>query len=201
MIGKTLSQGNRVGKDAIYITLPKCANTSIKERILEKTNNPRMTFRELRKEKNNKFIFTFVRNPYDRIMSLYKDKILNKNVGKNKIKKNKLDKLGKNIQEIPSLSFKDFVDLICIIPDKFSDYHFESMTSILNRNKVKCNFIGKVENINEDWRKISMLLNLTKNLSQRNKTQKEKKKYYTKELKEKVYQRYKEDFINFNYEK
>ncbi len=193
------SLGNLCGKNAIYITLPKCANTTIKKEIRKITwGDPRLTKKQLKRISQGKFIFTFVRNPYDRFLSLYLDKVKNFNKDNDYIRG-----VCRNIVIKKNITFKEFAELASLIPDECADPHFKSMTELIKESGLKPSFIGKIENFENDWNILCKILGIkNEGLGMENKTKhKPWQEYYTPELKEKVYQRYKEDFINFGYKK
>ena len=92
------------------------------------------------------FIFAFVRNPYERVYSCYKNKIedVRTNGGKNIFEKHGMS---------TDLSFEDFVRTIAAIPDQKSDRHFRSQAWFLTwRGELLTSFVGKLERIDEDWK-------------------------------------------------
>ncbi len=141
---------------------------------------------------DNYFKFTFVRNPFERIFSCYFDKVLNP--------KKKLyfyrDYLFGYIKE--GESFDSFVRKISNLPDKYSDGHFKSQYSLIHRNgKTLVDFIGKMENISEDFSHLVNTYDLDQ-LPHYNKTESAQKPrsidYFSRELVDLVYQRYRNDF-------
>ena len=73
------------------------------------------------------------------------------------------------------------------------------------RDKPLMDFIGKLENIEEDWKYITEILKLEKELLRSEKYSSgfsyDYESYYTPKLKEIVYELYEKDFIYFDYEK
>jgi len=189
-----------VNNHSIYLVHSKCAGTTITNELRKNAKCLGLNEKGWRKHKDNSFIFCFVRNPYARILSTYKDKVLNKAENKNY----KWDGLIKNIN-LKGISFEEFVKIICKIPDKCSDIHFQSISYLQDLLKIKPDFIGKVETFEEDWNKINKLLGLrsAKELGRRNQTEEFKKngEFYNSKLKKLIYERYKEDFIRFGYKK
>jgi len=80
--------------------------------------------RSLNKKQLSYFLFTFVRDPYDRILSCYINKFL-------QYKERFIyeDYLMGYLKE--NDSFEDFVRKVAVIPDTLSDEHFRSQYSIL----------------------------------------------------------------------
>ncbi|ESX82521.1 sulfotransferase family protein [Mesorhizobium sp. M0142] len=88
---------------------------------------------------SNVFAFTFVRNPYSRVLSAYLDKVATgkKNIGKR--------------GNIPT--FCEFCDLL---EDGwlYADLHWAPQTSSLVMPTSEFDFIGRVENFAEDFQKV-----------------------------------------------
>ena len=188
---------NIKGTNLVYIPLSKNANTTIRTIIYElnegisakgvniysQYNFPRINRFKLKKTYN----FTFVRNPYDRLISFYQEKV----------KKNdpRIKQYGLNSE----MSFEDFVRIICKVPDNKLDKHANSQYYQIKNLKI--DFIGKVGNLDKDLKKVLSKANLTiKEIPQKNKSKKILSRHdISEELKDLIYQRYKNDFQKFNY--
>ena len=142
--------------------------------------------------KLNCFNFTITRNPYSRIVSCY-----NFLVGAE----------GFDIRHntYKGMSFEEFVKVICDTKDRDSNSHFKSLSE---HHKIKgklnyFNFVGKLENIEKDFKRILEILKVEDmEMYHRNKTNhKSWEEYYTDELKRMVYNRYKGDFKFGGYER
>ena len=185
----------------IAILYYKCASTTIGHKLI-KNRFYRCRQRYL-KNKKDSFVFTFVRNPYKRVLAAYMDKVKKKADAQFDYKwAGALKHLtGKEIQ------FGDFVKLICKIPDHCTDPHLISYSYVLNDSKLKPDFIGKLENFDRDWKSLCKITGLpefkkTETLRRnKGKYNHNLEKYYTKELKNLIYNRYQEDFKRFNYKK
>ena len=171
--------------------------------------------------------FTFVRNPWKRLLASYLEKFCNpfynyqnaahithfakKYLQDNLNKSNVIDKEG-------NLTFECFVDILydvkkSSLSTQFFDIHWLPQSSILNLwdGGIKdFNFIGKLENFEEDFNIIKNKTNLPFSPSSFNiddynwKEYKKKfppyKEYYSNsDIVEKVREIYKDDIINFNY--
>lgn len=175
---------------AIYYHSPKCGGTSILKTLGEKYEIRRMNQKKAINLK--KINFTFARNPYSRSVSSYifltPYKVFREKFG---IKK------GAN--------FEEYVERICKIKDKDSNNHFKSLSEHhkINGKLIHFHFVGKMESFEEDFKKLCGILGIKPiKIKHKNKTKhKPWKDYYTSELKEKVYKRYKKDFETFGYEK
>ena len=153
--------------------------------------------------------FSFVRNPYDRMVSIYEGHYA--------------------CQWGPNSSFKSYceynIELEPNLPPFESDntpiFHFknhlldrfQTQTYYLtdNNGQIGVDFVGRLENLKEDYEKLRELNHVYSgtllpkfderyhlNSSKRDKNYEE---YYTEELKEKIYSIFKEDFINFGYKR
>lgn len=191
----------RCGNNAYYLVLWKCACSSINkeiERKIGKINRVELGNKnKIEKLRKNNFIFTFVRNPYNRVLSTYLDKI--------KGQSNRSSYMFNNVLKGISgsdLTFKEFVDIIIKVPDRLLDPHLKPCYKLIEENVGSVDFVGKLENMKEDWKFIRAVLNY-KDIKKENSNKKgyNLKDYYTKEIAEKVYNKYKKDFEMFSYNK
>ena len=152
--------------------------------------------------------FAIVRNPWDRLVSCYKNKIL---VGgdTNEFYENGVHRaLLKNYGDLFSsgMSFDEFAEVVCGIPDEFAEDHFRSQhTFIAHRGEVFVDRIGKLENIEEEWAWLCANINIQNelqniNVSSNSGTKRAYSDYYTDELRDKVAERYQKDIGMFGYE-
>ncbi len=141
------------------------------------------------------FIFSFVRNPFDRLVSTYH--YLTNGSGSNEFDREIGEKLSKD--------FKTFVkkDLAFYLPgggySPDGQTHLTPMTWYIDGNY---DFIGKMENINEDfWRVCDKCCRERITLPVKNKSNhKHYTEYYDEETKEIVEQLYAKDLETFGYE-
>lgn len=144
------------------------------------------------------FTFAFVRNPFARLVSTYKDKIVRK------LERQKPspfdDYLGGFLMDVSS--FAEFSYWICQISDDLSEPHFVSQYRILSRpnGTVNIDFIGKFETVEEDWAYIQEKTGLP-DLGHFNQTAKDDwRDYYDVKTAKRVYKRYRKDIEAFGYE-
>lgn len=109
---------------------------------------------EIREVCPKHFVFTFVRHPVARIQSCYTNRLLDAANAKDK---DRFSIYGITRQT----SFEDFVKIICDVPDKFADRHFKSQHTLTHDgDKSVCDFIGKFENLAEDWSHLQQQIGL-----------------------------------------
>ena len=151
--------------------------------------------------------FCFVRNPYDRLLSCYLDKIANPIISKEKeflINYMGLDEIKDGDHNI---SFRKFVEVIQKQSLLEMDYHWRPQTYLTCQSSIDYDFIGKLESFDDDFKIISK--NISKNMNKyyspeiRHHTNANKllDKYYDDDLYDRVYNIYEADFINFSYNK
>ncbi|MBV1950610.1 MAG: sulfotransferase family protein [Cycloclasticus sp.] len=204
-----------------YIQIPKVATRSIQQclanyyadcegvakplswdkewiKSVEKKTAFHATRKELHTLSANAFVFAFVRNPYGRLYSAYKNKILQP-----------LDNGEKNIfwnhGMTLGMEFGEFVDIVCAIPDEKIDRHLRSQSWFLTyEGSVIPEFIGHLESFDEDWSELNKLFNLGKPAHKNSTVSLNTENHlegYDSELENKVFKRYQADFEFFNYER
>lgn len=189
LLKKTDVEGNFSEKGVLFIHIPKAAGSSIRDSLdlKMKTEAVHLRIKDyqnlhfFRKKIPNYFIFAFVRNPFTRFLSGYYYCLEN----------------SYRFPEI--LNFRDFEDFSNKISfSRFAYvYIFLPETDfLLYKNKLSVDYIGRYENLEADFDYLRKKFNL-KRLPHKNKSEKQKKDwrdYYTLEIAEQVYKRYKKDF-------
>ena len=149
-----------------------------------------------KKETKEFFKFTLVRNPFERVVSLYRNKIEKKDDKFFQFKWYLLGFIGAEI------SFSKFVSKIAQIDDKYAEDHIVSQYRIIDRCSGGIDFIGKLENIDEDLSEVFDRQDIPKMKTQVNTTGKyDYRSYYDKETADLIFERYKEDIVRYGYEK
>ncbi len=150
------------------------------------------------------FTFTFVRNPFARLVSCYESKYHDdKTRNGDAIRRGYLDfdyYLDGYIRE--DEGFARFVEKIVRIPYPLADYHFCSLYHRLigSEGKPLVDFIGKVEHLEADYEPIRRKYGFAP-LQHYNKVDYgDWRDYYTTKLAKKVYRKYKKDVQYFGYE-
>ena len=197
-------------KNLAYLKINKCGCSSIGSWISKfKTASPKQPIwngknssynfhyvTEDETELSNFFTFTFVRDPFKRFLSYYKDFIVNRNAP------GVFNRYGKfGIKE--DMKFEDFVEKIVQIEDlSVLDHHLAPMyTFVFRENTPRVKFIGKLENLN-DLRYIELFSDSNIKIPHANKTSNHKNKnYYTPETCALIYNYYRKDFELFGYDK
>jgi dermatan 4-sulfotransferase 1 len=191
----------------VYVQVPKAANSSIiyclnqkqkwfdintknHQEIQDKIRPNKIEFNPHNYEKYKKYFwFTFVRNPYERIISSYVNKVLNPE---------EVFLSFKNIGITKSTSFLDFCNTIKEIDSTQLNDHIKPQDLIIPK---VVHFFGKIENIKQDWirlqAKIPDLLNLDVQL---NKSRK-RDNFLCRNSIDIINQIYSNDFDRFKYNK
>jgi hypothetical protein len=137
-----------------------------------------------------------VRNPWDRLLSCYINKIGDSSIHGNFIKYGLF---------YPKMSFEDFLKAVSIIPDAIADEHFKSQASFLwdkDGNQL-VDFIGKLESLESDFHYVSKKHNFNVNVLPHLKKSKERnhnyQRHYTDETKKLVTKRYEKDIRLLGY--
>lgn len=185
-----------------YIDLPKCACTSIKlamaqykdpsvkrigirDRIYELCDD--LSFCEL---PTNAFKFTFVRNPTERFISFYKDKVFTKNC-----------KVTTDLSITFEMNINDVIDIIIKHDPKSHDSHLKPQSLFLfNDGKLMVDFIGRLEQMENHWNIINKVCCTGMKLGHENKSHQENLRVIDPEHIRKLHEYYADDFRLLGYE-
>lgn len=197
-----------------YIQIPKIATRSIRHSLcqtinptnqlsddkqaiskIEAAHSKHMSTKHIAQLAPSWTIFAFVRNPYHRLYSCYKNKLVD---APQKGDRNIFKHYGMEF----NMPFEDFVAQVCKIPDAQADRHFRSQCSFLTfQGQLLTNFIGQFENLSEDWQYLSQKYGLAplpvKNPSLNNTNI---ENLLTTKLKRDIAKRYEQDFKLLNYQ-
>lgn len=145
---------------AVFMLLPKCANTSIKRALLAALDRPdvedvhRMgVFDYVSKEEARNFPVrvAFVRDPLARLASCYRDKFEELTDGRFL---RGFERFGLE----PHMGFDAFVDVVARLPDakcRGAGDHFRSQSwSLCQGDHVIPNLVGRVETLSRDWDRV-----------------------------------------------
>jgi hypothetical protein len=193
----------------LYVHIQKTAGTSISHKLFELDNTVLLNYAHsfidsIDYSTYNKFYkFCFVRNPFDRLVSWY-NMMLHKGVHND----------FSEYLLVNSKNFSEFINLTKIIYEKNKlewdgktpypkSIGFNQLDYVSdNEGNVLVDFIGRFENLNEDYDKIIEKIGV-KNLPlpHLNKFEyKDYRTYYTDKDIEKVYKMYEKDIKYFGYE-
>lgn len=198
-------------KKLIYIVNSKVANTSIKYSMSDEDHPDDYSIHttmlqrgksvyELRQDQENYYKFTFVRNPFSRLVSCYESKYhTDKNMyGLEKLHFDRY--LGGYLSK--DEGFERFIKKVCEIPCRLMDRHIRLQYDIVydEDGKCRCDHIGKYENIDEDFEKIRTRFDLRSLPRYNSSGISDWMKYYTVHTARIVYEKYEPDIVSFGYE-
>ncbi|MDG2473552.1 MAG: sulfotransferase family 2 domain-containing protein [Pseudomonadales bacterium] len=189
-------------KKAIFVHIPKCAGISINHQIFGNLGGGHTPLKEYLKvfEPNridNYFKFTFVRNPWDRLVSAY---YFLKGGGYSQE-----DSHWFNEELSSYLDFDDFVMNWLNRENIWKWHHFRPQYFYMldNRSKVSLDFIGYYENLEKDFNYVASKIPLASKLSRTNKSKhKNYMNYYNAETRDLVGNVYREDLniLGYNFD-
>lgn len=210
-------------RELIFMPIFKVASTSIKTALIRQDLPTVATYPDymaIHKEGNfgrhslldprrrRYFIFSFVRSPFDRLVSCYEDRVRRPiylpidryyfDSDYNHILVKRL--YGKCFDR--NMTFSEFVELVARIPDFLSDGHFKSQYGWLYRFGHRIpNYVGKLENVDDDWEPLAARFGLTSLTHQNSSDRRDLTKYFESlAVIEAVAHRYRNDIREFGYE-
>ena len=186
----------------IFIHIPKCAGSSINQQLkLDSVGFSGHSPASYHSEYKNYFSFTFVRNPYDRVVSAYKY-FRKLKEGHRWYKRNSIISDAANEMDFNEFvnHIPDFMKLMKREEGSFqSGIHFQTYDYFLDFN---IDYLARFENIQEDYAYILKKLQLPRtNLRKVNSTNNsDYRQLYMEDSKRAVYNIYQEDINKYNYQ-
>jgi hypothetical protein len=199
-------------RQLVYIHMPKSACTSIKATIgrsygigIEDGNlladrRWHTETRVLPTSLKHYHRFTFVRDPFSRLVSCYADKVLFRRQGGHQTYL-----ASPTCPLRTDISFAGFVRAVFKIPDRLADHHIKSQYAISHyRGRLLADSVGYLENMERDWADLASRFDLKPKIELHRSAKlrgihKDYHSIYTLELAELVYRRYRRDFDAFGY--
>lgn len=202
------------GCDIAYLNIGKTGCSSIRKALLEcdipgvEVDDNQEIHRytdslikyKLKGKDRERFIFAFVRNPFDRIVSLYKNKFRSLR---------NLDVEGFMYTDYlngifhPQMSFDEFVETMVKIPDRLADRHFKSQYCMIYEvPDLPVGFVGKFENLSSDFEQLRKRFPALGELPHFNKSSagSDYRAFYNHHTARLVAERYRRDIEEFHYE-
>lgn len=206
---------------AVYIEIPKVACTSIKTALaglagvnLETGGNPHDAVwpappagpAESGRLFPGLFAFAFVRNPWDRLVSCYRDKIGGEVDGYTyfTVRPGVANCLARFDAFVAGMSFAEFVRAVASIGDEEADAHFRSQHTFVTdaAGNLAIDFVGRYEQLADDFRTVGRAIGLPPIELPRLQAVRRPEKYaafYTEETRQIVGQRFRRDVEMFGY--
>ncbi|WP_118134984.1 sulfotransferase family protein [Oceanicella sp. SM1341] len=157
-------------------------------------------FRRLLEPGSGFFRFCFVRNPYDRLLSAYLDKIVGDRPQAAQVKA----VLGRSAGSEAEISFAEFVDAVAATPPALMDPHWRPQYLHNCVDEMDYHFIGRMERFEPDMAHVCREAGLDAQHLARfsphsNDAGDKLAAYYTPALRKKVYRVFEQDFEAFSY--
>jgi hypothetical protein len=150
---------------------------------------------------HNYFKFTFVRNPWDRLLSCYMSKVVPERFAGS-------FKTYSNVAFRDDMSFQEFAEAVCRIPDGEANIHFCSQhVFVCSRGSAKnvlADYVGRFENLEEDFEFVTERIGINAQLPHAADTSSTRgsrsyRDFYDEKLARMVGERYREDIEIFGY--
>lgn len=193
----------------VYLVNSKVACSSIKSTFLDTevpdnhsvhkvTTNSGLLRLHLSEKQSDYFSFSFVRNPFSRLVSCYESKY-------------HTDPIKYGFFEFRNYlfgflseddGFDTFVKKVCSIPPRLMDRHFRPQYDVIydSGGNCRCDYVGHFESLEEDFSKIQKRFNLHP-LPHLNKSPAANwRDYYSDETLKLVRETFQKDFETFGYE-
>ncbi len=149
----------------MYARVPKVANSSIKASLCRLLNEEPegdmkttadkfwkdhthgetslITPQQARRLRKTHFSFSFVRNPFDRLVAAYNNKLL------------EIEDVPRPMKQMGlrhGIPFPQFIDTVCRCNPRELDKHVRPQSdNLLARNNLVPKFVGRIDHINEHW--------------------------------------------------
>lgn len=149
------------------------------------------------------FFAAFVRHPFSRLVSCYQDRVLYTPHGED-FKKYYFQRYPFPIPA--NCSFEQFVQVVAKITDPLAERHFKQQSHSLAKARREPDFLGRFENLDEDWRWLADRFGFPLTLEKLNRTDRHSHRIasdwrdvYTPALVARVARRYSQDLNQLGY--
>lgn len=172
----------------IFVEVPKTGSTSIRD-VIGYPDKPHLDICQIASTMDGEtfdayFKFGFVRNPWDRIVSLYERR--------------------QGVELRDKMSFDEFVEWCsyssstCVHP---SPHRYQLDWFVDSRGEVIVDFIGRFERLRQDWSFVAEKLGIRESIPHKNQNPHKRHytEYYTKKTRDIVAKRFAVDVEYFNY--
>jgi hypothetical protein len=158
----------------------------------------------LDKQYRDYFKFAFVRNPWDRLLSCYFDKVVRKRL----VPKVAASAVRAGVEFYANMPFAEFVEAVHQTPDESANAHFRSqyLTVCGPEGKPMADFVGRFENLREDFARVAEEIGVPGlELPERNRKSVSKRgsrhyrEFYDERLQSLIHERYVKDVETFGY--
>lgn len=210
----------------IYIEVSKAACTSIKLLLSESLHGPfALDALDIHKRAQSRIptisdvgarrffalvddpdtlIFTFVRNPYARIVSCYRNKLERHALGARRaLNRDLRSYFGPRLDSMDPakpLSFAHFVEMACATSRTGKNGHWLAMDRLLPKDDVVCRFVGRVENYDADIKSVCARLNVQPRARRHNSSGAVRlSDWIGPDIRDAIMSAYREDFERFEY--
>ena len=167
---------------------------------------------------NTYYKFLFVRHPFERLVSAYRNKFIDSYnltlfkelYGRRIIRKYRQNPDSRSLKTGEGVSFYEFTEFIQNSDPQFMDWHWKQFDLLCHPCLIYYDFIGRFENLHAEAETLLDILQMSGKVQfPHNKTSQYKlstnviaKEYFKSlplEAKEKLYEKYRHDFLMFGY--
>jgi hypothetical protein len=201
----------KVACTSIKNTLIDIKGLSIKDPMAIHSQSRSTDYRKfsLNKKEYNYFKFAIVRNPFERLVSCFNDKVKSFRQHNDRYHfDTRYNRIvlswfaGKPITK--ETTFNEFTKIVSRVPDWIAEPHFKSQASFLknSRDQLIPDYIGKLEELPDSWQPIKQAISVS-DLPRFNRSEVDRwSEYYTSvKMVDLVAERYQKDIAAFDYHK
>lgn len=188
--------------ELVYLRVPKAANSSIRSSLPGGVQK-RLDIRKLARRYPRHLSFSFVRNPWARLVSIFSEKLRPEPVNDFYFVDGVHRCFVKHRLPVRAgMPFEEFAELACSLSDDETEKHLKSQIHFLLRDgAIIPQFLGRVESIDDDWRRLAALAGFEAPLGHHNRSRHTPYTgFYDHALANRVGDRYRSDVETFGYD-
>jgi hypothetical protein len=186
----------------LYVRIPKSGNSSVLAAV-DGVRKCRMSAARISRMDDRWTCFSFVRNPWSRLVSSYRQKVSVDATSRRIVDGVYQGFVDKGMPIRANMPFEEFCEIVCEFPDKKIDKHLQSQAyRLIRKGKPIVSFIGKVEHMTADWKTVMDKVGLSNEMPHLNRTSGQHySRYFTSDgLVNRIADRYADDIRYFEYD-